>query len=71
MPTPQASISSGFGDLTGKAAIVISGYSGIGVEKGAEKYGSAGLLLSSADRGWSGLSAELRNHCKGVRPWRN
>lgn len=39
--------------------------------KGREKYGSDGLLLSSADRGWSGLSAELRNHCKGVRPWRN
>ncbi len=69
MPTPQASISSGFGDLTGKAAIVTSGYSGIGVEKGAEKYGSAGLLLSSADRGWSGLSAELRNHSKGVIAW--
>jgi AraC family transcriptional regulator len=41
------------------------------MEKGSEKYGSAGLLLSSADRGWSGLSAELRNHCKGVMPWRN
>ena len=38
--------------------------------KGAEKYGSAGLLLSSADRGWSGLSAELRNHCKGIVAWR-
>jgi AraC family transcriptional regulator len=38
--------------------------------KGAEKYGSAGLLLSSADRGWSGLSAELRNHSKGIVAWR-
>ena len=28
------------------------------MEKGSEKYGSAGLLLSSADRGWSGLSAD-------------
>jgi AraC family transcriptional regulator len=26
-------------------------------------------LLSSADRGWSGLSAELRNHSKGTIPW--
>lgn len=33
---------------------------------GAEKYGSAGLLASSADRGWSGLSAELRSHDNGV-----
>jgi len=58
-------------DLTGKpAAIAISGYSGIGVERGWEKYGSAGLLLSSADRGWSGLSAELRCHSKGVIPWK-
>src|SRR5262245_42519124 len=40
------------------------------LEKGKGKYGSAGLLLSSADRGWSGLSAELRNHSKGVIAWR-
>ena len=33
---------------------------------GSDKYGSAGLLLSSAGRGWSGLSAELRNHRKAV-----
>jgi AraC family transcriptional regulator len=39
--------------------------------KGSKKHGSAGLLLSSADRGWSGLSAELRNHSKGVIAWRN
>lgn len=39
------------------------------LQKGSEKYGSAGLLLSSADRGWSGLSAELRNHSKGVIEW--
>jgi AraC family transcriptional regulator len=41
------------------------------LEKGREKYGSVGLLLSSADRGWSGLSAELRNHSKGVIAWRS
>lgn len=41
---------------------------------GAAKYGPAGLLASSADRGWSGLSAELRSHgggiiaLKGLRP---
>jgi AraC family transcriptional regulator len=35
----------------------------------ARKYGSHGLLASSADRGWSGLSAELRRHGGGVIPW--
>jgi AraC family transcriptional regulator len=69
MPRPQASISSSFSDRTGKATVVTGGYCGIGVEKGAEKYGSAGLRLSSADRDWSGLSAELRNHSKGVIAW--
>jgi len=39
-------------------------------EKGSDKYGSAGLLLSSAGRGWSGLSAELRDHSKAVIAWR-
>jgi AraC family transcriptional regulator len=38
---------------------------------GVEKYGSAGLLVSSADRGWSGLSAELRSHSDGVIAWKN
>ena len=38
---------------------------------GDEKYGSAGLLVSSADQGWSGLSAELRSHGSGVVAWRN
>jgi AraC family transcriptional regulator len=38
---------------------------------GAEKYGPAGLLASSADRGWSGLSAELRSHSGGVIAWKN
>jgi AraC family transcriptional regulator len=33
-----------------------------GQERGVGNYGSAGLLASSAGRGWSGLAAELRNH---------
>jgi AraC family transcriptional regulator len=37
--------------------------------QGVEKYSSAGLLLSSADRGWSGLHAELRSHSDGVVTW--
>jgi AraC family transcriptional regulator len=32
-------------------------------ERGVGNCGSAGLLASSADRGWSGLAAELRSHC--------
>lgn len=39
------------------------------LRKGSEKYGPTGLLISSAERGWSGLSAELRNHNKGVFAW--
>ena len=35
------------------------------------KYGPAGLLASSADRGWSGLSAELRSHSDGVVAWKS
>src|SRR4030081_3945314 len=38
---------------------------------GVEKYGPAGLLVSSADRGWSGLSAELRSHLDGVIAWKS
>jgi AraC family transcriptional regulator len=38
---------------------------------GVEKYGPAGLLASSADRGWAGLSAELRSHSDGVITWKN
>jgi AraC family transcriptional regulator len=38
---------------------------------GDEKYGSAGLLESSADRGWSGLAADLRSHSNGVIAWKN
>ena len=37
--------------------------------QGAGKYGAAGLLLSSADRGWHGLQAELRSHGDGVFAW--
>jgi AraC family transcriptional regulator len=35
-------------------------------KNGVEKYGSTGLLASSAGRGWSGLTAELRRHNDGV-----
>src|ERR1700731_4180758 len=39
----------------------------IGVrEHGFEKYGAEGLIASSIDFGWSGLSAELRAHGRGV-----
>jgi AraC family transcriptional regulator len=37
---------------------------------GLERYGFGGMLLSSADRGWSGLSAQLCRVSKGVMPWR-
>ena len=35
-----------------------------------ERYRPEPLLFSSANRGWSGMSAELRNHAKAVIPWR-
>src|SRR5271155_208571 len=38
---------------------------------GVEKYSSAGLLVSSAERGWSGLSAELRSHSDGIVAWKS
>jgi len=39
----------------------------IGVrEHGFEKYGAEGLIASSVDFGWAGLSAELRAHGRGV-----
>ena len=41
------------------------------LEHAVGKYGSAGLLASSADRGWSGLHAELRSHRNGVIAWKN
>jgi AraC family transcriptional regulator len=40
-------------------------------EYGVGKYGSDGLIASSADRGWSGLSAELRRHGDGVIAWKS
>jgi AraC family transcriptional regulator len=43
----------------------------LALEYGAEKYGPTGLLASSADRGWSGLSAELRSYSGGMIPWKN
>jgi AraC family transcriptional regulator len=38
---------------------------------GVKKYGTDGLLASSADRDWSGLSVELRSHRDGVIEWKN
>jgi AraC family transcriptional regulator len=38
---------------------------------GAEKYSTGGLLISSAERGWSGLSAELRSHSAGIIAWKS
>ena len=35
-----------------------------------EKFGAHGLLASSADLGWSGLSAELRRHDRGQITWK-
>jgi AraC family transcriptional regulator len=49
----------------------LAGKTGGGVQIGFEKYGPAGLLISSADRGWSGLSAELRSHSDGVIAWKS
>jgi AraC family transcriptional regulator len=43
----------------------------LSLEYATEKYGAAGVLASSADRGWSGLSAELRSHGEGVIAWKN
>jgi AraC family transcriptional regulator len=39
-------------------------------ERSFNKYGVAGLLASSATRGWSNLAAELRSH-SGVVAWNN
>jgi AraC family transcriptional regulator len=37
---------------------------------GFELYGTQGLLASSVDLGWAGLSAELRTHERGVISWK-
>lgn len=43
----------------------------IGVrEHGFEKYGAEGLIASSVGLGWSGLSAALRTHGRGVIEYR-
>jgi AraC family transcriptional regulator len=39
------------------------------LEYGLGKYGPQGLLASSTDLGWSGLSAELRAHGRGTISW--
>jgi AraC family transcriptional regulator len=38
---------------------------------GLDKYGPEGLLVSSAERGWSSLSAALFHHGSGVIAWKN
>jgi AraC family transcriptional regulator len=38
---------------------------------GVAKYGSAGLLASSAGRGWSDPSAEFRSHHDAVATWKS
>jgi hypothetical protein len=38
---------------------------------GTDKYGADGLLLSSADRGWDGLSAAIFQHGRGSMSWKN
>lgn len=38
---------------------------------GTDKYGPNGLLISSADRGWKGLSAALFQHDDGLLSWKN
>lgn len=78
MPTHQEAVGAGFGAVAAEAAKAIgltgssatTGGSAIGEDNGREKYGAAGLLLSSAGRAWSGLSAELRHHGKGVIAWK-
>ena len=39
-------------------------------KSGFELYGAQGLLASSADLGWSGISAELRAHAPGEIKWK-
>jgi AraC family transcriptional regulator len=41
-----------------------------GPHRGDESYGPFGLLASSTDRGWSGLTAELRSH-SGTMAWKS
>jgi AraC family transcriptional regulator len=53
-----------------RQGVVWQGGAGLVSQYAVEKYGTAGLLASSADRGWSGLSAELRSHRDGVIAWK-
>src|SRR4029077_10413547 len=46
-------------DSSGKQSVGAHDY-------GFKEYGAQGLLASSVDLGWSGLSAELRAHGRGV-----
>jgi AraC family transcriptional regulator len=39
-------------------------------KSGFELYGAQGLLVSSADLGWTGISAELRSHGRGEIEWK-
>jgi AraC family transcriptional regulator len=49
-----------------------SGSSSFGsIEYGLEKYGAQGVLASSLDLGWSGVSAALRTHERGVIAWQS
>ncbi|MBO4227128.1 AraC family transcriptional regulator [Bradyrhizobium neotropicale] len=38
---------------------------------GFGSYGASGLLASSTDRGWSGITAELRSHGSGTIAWKS
>lgn len=47
-----------------------NGKSSVGpLEFGAKKFGTQGVVASSSDLGWSGLSAALRTHERGVIEW--
>ena len=41
------------------------------LEYGAGKFGAQGLVASSVDLGWSGLSAALRTHDRGMIEWKS
>ncbi len=61
-------------DLRAPSEIRETGYS-ISAEEahgyGTEKYGADGLLFSSADRGWAGLTAAIFRHGRGSLSWKN
>ena len=43
----------------------------VSIRSGEFAYGTQGLLASSVDLGWSGFSAELRNHDRGEISWKS